>query len=140
MEQDEHQSLLWAVQMQLAGEQLVEHRTPRCLVEVGSQGSRQGNFGRKLEGKVPLVVKVHGHSDEEVEEGGLPCEAVVACRKHQVHIRDEMGSPSGARNLGVGGVVGSKGHSEGEEVVCASGWEVPRRLGEVGSHSQVCHT
>ena len=107
--------------MLLAKEQLEEGKTQHCLVEVGSRGSHQGTIGHKLEGKVLIVVAVRGHSDEEAEEGGLPCEVVAACRNHQVHIRGEVGSPSGARNLGVQGVVGSKGHSEGEEVVCASG-------------------
>jgi len=124
--------------MLLARERLREGRTPRFLAEVGSQGS-QHNFDRKLEGKLLLVATVRGHSGEEVEEGDLPCEVVVACRNHQVHSRDEVGSPLGARSPGVQGV-GSKDHSEGVVVVCASGWEVPRRLGEVGSRSQVCHT
>ena len=124
--------------LRLVEERLREDRTQRCLVEVGNQGS-QDMIGRKLEGKVLLVVVVRGHSDEEAEEGDLPCEVAVACRKHQVHIRDEVGRPLGGRRLDVQGV-GSKGHSEGEEAVCASGWEVPRRLGEVGSRSQVCRT
>lgn len=116
---DEHPTLPRAVQMRLAREQLREGRTQRFLVEVGSRGS-QGNSGRKLEGKLLLVVRVRGHSGEEVEEGDLPCEVAVACRSHQVHIRDEVGSPLGARSLGAQGV-GSKGHSEGGVVVCASG-------------------
>lgn len=105
--------------MRLAREQLREGRTQRFLEGVGSRGS-QGNSGRKLEGRLLLVVKVRGHSGEEVGEGDLPCEVVVACRTHQVHIRDEVGSPSGARSLGVQGV-GSKDRSEGEVVVCAWG-------------------
>ena len=105
--------------MLLARERPKEGRTPRFLAEVGSQGS-QDNFDRKLEGKLLLVATVRGHSGEEVEEGDLPCEVAVACRSHQVHIRDEVGSPLGARSLGAQGV-GSKGHSGGEVVVCASG-------------------
>ena len=85
-----------------------------------------------------MVVVVRGHSDEEVEEGGLPC-AVVACRKHPVHIQDGVGSPSGDRSLGVQDV-GSKDHSEGAVVVCAWDWEVPTRLGEEGSRNQVGRT
>ena len=104
--------------MQLSREQLGEGRTQRSLVEVDSRGSL-GNSGHKPEGKLLLVATVRGHSDEEVEEGDLPCEVVAACRNHQVHIRDEVGSPSGARTLGVQGV-GSKDHSAGEVAVCAS--------------------
>ena len=107
-------------------------------MEGGSRGS-QDMIDCKLEGNVPTVVAVHGRSDEEAVEGDLPCEVVVACRNHQVRNRDEGGSSSGARKLGVQGA-GSKDHSEGEVVVCASGWEVPRHLGEVDSRIQVCHT
>ena len=124
--------------LRLAEEQLREDRTQHYLVEVDSRGS-QYTIGHKLEGKLLMVAAVHGHSDEEVEEGDLPCEEAVACRKHQVHNRDEVDSPSGVHILGVQDA-GSKGHSEGEVVACASGWEVPRHLGEVGSHSQVCRT
>ena len=117
----------------------MEDKTQRCLVVgVGSQGS-QGKIGCRTEGKLRKAVAVHGHSDEEAEEGDLPCEVAAACRKHQVHIRGEVGSSSGARRLGVQGA-GNKDRNEGEVAVCASGWEVPRRLDEVGSHSQVCHT
>jgi len=89
-------------------------------VEAGSRRS-QDMIGRKLEGSLvltwPMVVVVRGRSDEEVAEGDLPC-AVAACRRDSVHIRGEVGSPSGDRNLGVQGV-GSKGHNEGEVAVCA---------------------
>jgi hypothetical protein len=84
----------------------------------------QGKIDHMLEGSLPLagpmVVAVadHGRSDEEVEEGGLPCE-VVACRKRSVRIRDEVGSPLGVHILDVQGA-GSMVHSEGEEAGCAS--------------------
>jgi hypothetical protein len=117
----------------------MEDRTQHCLVVVvGSWGS-QDMIGCKMEGKLPKAVAVHGHSDEEVGEGDLPCEVAVACRKHQVHIQDEVGSSSGDRRLGVRDA-GSRDHNEGEVAVCASGWEVPRRPDEVGSRSQACRT
>jgi len=94
-EGDERPLLLLAVQTRLPKEQPREDKMRRCQLEVGSLGS-QDMIGRKLEDS-PLVtslmvVVVHGHSDEEVEEGDLPC-AAAACRKHQVRIRDEVGSP-----------------------------------------------
>ena len=117
----------------------MEDKTQRCLVvAVGSRGS-QDTIGCKKEGRLPKAVVVHGHSDEEAEEGDLPCEVVVACRKHQVHIQGGVGNSLGARRLDVPGA-GNKDRNEGEVAVCASGWEVPRRLDEVGSHNQVCHT
>lgn len=111
-EWDERPLSLRTVQMQLARERLREDRSQRCLVVVDSQGS-QGRIDCKPEGKLPMVVAVHGHSDGEAEEGDLPCEVAVACRKHQVHIRDEVGNSSGARRLGVQSA-GNKDHSEGE--------------------------
>lgn len=87
--------LLLAVQTGLPKEQPREDKMRRCQVGVGSRRS-QDMIGRKLEGNLLvtslMVVVVHGHSDEEVEEGDLPC-AAAACRKHQVRIRDEVGSP-----------------------------------------------
>jgi hypothetical protein len=86
---------------------------------VGSQGS-QGKIGCRTEGKLRKAVAVHGHSDEEAEEGDLPCEVVVACRKHQAHILGEVDSSLGDHRLGVQDA-GNKDHSEGEVAVCASG-------------------
>ena len=86
--------LLLAVQTGLPKERPREDMMRRCLLEVGSRRS-QDMIGHKLEGSLLvtslMVVVVHGHSDEEVEEGDLPC-AAAACRKHQVRIRDEVGS------------------------------------------------
>jgi hypothetical protein len=128
------------VQTLLAQEQLREDRMQRWQVKVDNRRS-QGMIGRKLEGSLAptwlMVVVVRDRSDEEVEGGGLPCVA-VACRKHWVHIRDEVGSPSGARSLDGQGA-GNRDHSEDEVVVCAWDWEAPMRLGGVGSRNQVGH-
>lgn len=106
--------------MRLPREKLKEDRTQRCLVvAVGSQGS-QDTIGCKKEGRLQKAVAVHGHSDEEAEEGDLPCEVVVACRKHQVHMQGGVGSSLGDHRLGVQGA-GSKDRNEGEVAVCASG-------------------
>jgi hypothetical protein len=84
----------------------------------------QGKIDHMLEGnllpaeQMAVAVADHGRSDEEVEEGGLPCE-VVACRKRSVRTRDEVGSPLGVHILDVQGA-GNMVHSEGEEAGCAS--------------------
>lgn len=106
--------------MRLPRERLREDRTQHYLVVVvGNRGS-QDMIGCKMEGKLPMAVAVHGRSDEEAEEGDLPCEVVVACRKHRAHILGEVDSSLGDHRLGVQDA-GNKDHSEGEVAVCASG-------------------
>jgi hypothetical protein len=80
---------------------------------------------------------VHDCSEAEVEGDGRPC--VEACRKDWHRTQGAVGSPSGGRNRDVLGA-GSRDHSAGEEAACASDWEAPTRLDEVGSHSQDVRT
>jgi hypothetical protein len=117
---------LWrpAEQKLLARELPKEGRTQRWQMDVVDMSRSRGKIDRMQEGILlpagPMVVAVagHGRSDEEVEEGGLPCEA-VACRKRSVRTRGEVGNPLGVHILDVQGA-GSMVHSEGEEAGCAS--------------------
>lgn len=107
----------------LEQEQLKEGSLQHWQVAVAGRSRSRGKIvDRKLEGSLllagPMEVADRGRSGEEGEEDDLPC-AVVACRKHLVHIQDGEGSPLDVRRLDGQGV-GSKDHSEGGEAVCAS--------------------
>lgn len=105
-------------------EQLKDDSLQHWQVAVVGKSHSRGKIDRTMEGSRvrvlggPMEVPGGGRSGEEVEEGDLPC-AVVACRKHLVHIQDGEGSPLDVRRLDVQGV-GSKDHSEGGEAACAS--------------------
>jgi hypothetical protein len=94
----------------------------RWQMGVVDMSRNRGKIDHMLEGSLlvggPMVVADHGHSDEEVEGGGLPCEVVVYHRR-SVRTRGVVGSPLDARKLDVQGA-GSRVHSEGEEAGCAS--------------------
>lgn len=96
----------------------------RWRVAVVGKSHNWGKIDHMMEGNrllAWLVVAGHGRNDEEAVGGGRPY-VVAACRKRRVRIRGEVGSPLGARSLGVRGV-DSKDRNEDGEAVCASDWE-----------------